>query len=61
MFEKELEDFSKEFPPLPRDRKLRVFVDYPEFPDLTDDRFELVEDPDKADIIYMREHFKDFR
>ena len=57
----EVEGLSKEFPPLPTDRKVKVYVDYPDFPTLTDERFELVKDKDQADIIYMFEHFRDFR
>lgn len=61
MKDKELEEPLQEYPPLPTDRKIRVFVDYPEFPTLTDSRFELTDDVEKADIIYIREHFKDFK
>lgn len=57
----EVEELSKEFPPLPTDRKVKVYVDYPDFRTLTDERFELVKDKDQADIIYMFEHFRDFR
>ena len=61
MKDNELEEPLQEYPPLQTDRKIQVFVDYPEFPTLTDSRFELTDDVEKADIIYIREHFKDFR
>ena len=61
MVEKEIDKFSKELPPLPRDRKLRVYMNYPKFAELTDGRFEVIEELDNADIIFVQGHFKDFR
>ena len=61
MKNKELDEPLEEYPPLPTDRKIQVFIDYPDFPALTDTRFEQTEDPDKADVIFMRKNFKDFK
>lgn len=48
-------------PALPCDRKLRVCLDYPAAPELTDPRFELVDSGEEADIIWTRKSFKDYR
>ncbi|XP_053397096.1 tubulin--tyrosine ligase-like protein 12 [Mercenaria mercenaria] len=51
----------KKVPPLPTDRKLKVCLDYPQSPELTDSRFELVESGEEADIIWTRHSFKDYK
>lgn len=50
-----------EIPPLPADRKLKVCLDYPQAPEITDERFELVETGEEADIVWTRQSFKDYR
>ena len=52
-----------DFPPLPTDRVLKVFVDYGQYfrDHLTDPRFEVVESMSDADIIWTRRHFNDFK
>ncbi|KAH3736052.1 hypothetical protein DPMN_042612 [Dreissena polymorpha] len=47
-------------PPLPSDRKVRVCLDYPKAPELTDPRFEMVDTGEEADIIWTRQSFKDY-
>ncbi|BFZ09676.1 hypothetical protein BsWGS_12715 [Bradybaena similaris] len=51
-----------EFEGLPRDRNLKVYIDYKELRDqLTDERFDMVDDPLEADILWYCSHFHDFR
>lgn len=59
----EEEDYTslKEAPLIPTDRKLKVCLDYPQSPELTDPRFELVDTGEEADIIWTRQSFKDYR
>ena len=49
-----------DIPSLPTDRKLKVCLDYPQSPELTDERFEMVDTGEEADIIWTRQSFKDF-
>jgi len=57
-----LPNLSLEFPDLPRDRSVRVFSDVGQVIDnLSDPRFELVSTTDEADIIWIKQDFKDFK
>ncbi|XP_060605617.1 tubulin--tyrosine ligase-like protein 12 isoform X1 [Ruditapes philippinarum] len=47
-------------PPLPTDRKLKVCLDYPQSPELTDSRFVMVETGEEADILWTRHSFKEY-
>lgn len=50
------------FPGLPRDRRIKVFVEYSTLKDhLTDERFERVDTPDEADVIWTFKSWKDFK
>ncbi|CAL1531890.1 unnamed protein product [Lymnaea stagnalis] len=50
-----------EFPGLPKDRNVKVFIEYREFIEhLTDPRFEVVESPDQADVLWYFRHFHEF-
>ncbi|XP_005101996.1 tubulin--tyrosine ligase-like protein 12 [Aplysia californica] len=52
---------SYEFPGLPRDRNLKVFLEYPGFAEnLNDRRFEVVDSADEADVLWFSRHFHDF-
>ncbi|CAG5121659.1 unnamed protein product [Candidula unifasciata] len=47
---------------LPRDRNLRVYIDYKDLREqLTDGRFDIVFDPLDADILWYCSHFHDFK
>ncbi|WAR07068.1 TTL12-like protein [Mya arenaria] len=46
--------------PLPSDRRIRVCLDYPEAPEITHPRFEMVDTGEEADIIWTLQNFKDF-
>ncbi|KAL4233826.1 Tubulin--tyrosine ligase-like protein 12 [Mactra antiquata] len=48
-------------PQIPTDRKLKVCLDYPEAPELTDSRFEMVDTGEEADIIWTKQSFKDYK
>ncbi|GFO03608.1 tubulin--tyrosine ligase-like protein 12, partial [Plakobranchus ocellatus] len=51
-----------EFPGLPKDRNLKVLVEYNDLQDhLTDQRFEIVKDPKDADILWFMRHFYEFQ
>ena len=51
-----------EYPGQPRDKNLRVYVDYSAFSDnLTDKRFEIVDNPEDADVLWYKNHFYDFQ
>lgn len=53
---------SFEYPGLPKDKNLRVYVEYSAFSKhLTDKRFEIVEKPEDADVLWYSKHFRDFR
>jgi len=56
-----LPDSSVEIPPLPEDRKIKVYSEY-EFinRNLTHSRFEIVEGMGDADVLWLTSHFKDF-
>jgi len=56
-----LPDSSVEIPPLPEDRKIKVYSEY-EFinRNLTHPRFEIVEGMGDADVLWLTSHFKDF-
>ena len=48
--------------PLPTDRIINVFSDYKEVKEnLTDERFSITDDIEKADIIWLSTAFKDFK
>jgi len=48
--------------PLPTDRKIRVYAEYKHVVDnLKHPRFETVANPAEADILWLTEHFKDFK
>ncbi|CAH1799086.1 unnamed protein product [Owenia fusiformis] len=48
--------------PLSLDRSLKVYCDVDEVKEyLTDSRFELIESEDDADILWVREHYKDYK
>ena len=48
--------------PLPTDRKIKVYAEY-EFirKNLTLDRFEIVQDPMEADVLWLLAHYKNFK
>lgn len=53
---------SKEFPDLPKDRPIRTYVEYTFIRDfLKHPRFELVDSPDEAEILWLSSHFKNFK
>lgn len=46
---------------LPKDRKIKVYAEYIYIgANLTDARFEIVDDPQEADILWLTSHFKQF-
>ena len=48
--------------PLPTDRRIRVYAEYKHVVDnLKHERFEVVANPKDADILWLTEHFKDFK
>lgn len=51
----------KEVPPLPTDRKIKVCLDYPQSPEITDSRFEMVDSGEEADIVWTRQSFKSYK
>ncbi|XP_046584375.1 tubulin--tyrosine ligase-like protein 12 [Haliotis rubra] len=58
-----LPNLDVEFPPVPTDRSLKVYMDYGKMlkDHLTDPRFQLVEDITQADVIWTHRHYKDFK
>lgn len=47
---------------LPSDRPIRTYVEYVFIRDfLKHPRFQLVDNPDEAEILWLSSHFKDFR
>ncbi|OWF47118.1 tubulin--tyrosine ligase-like protein 12 [Mizuhopecten yessoensis] len=55
-------NFDKPFPGLPKDRNVRIFVEYSSLKDhLTDKRFEIVETEEEADVIWTFKSWKDFK
>lgn len=58
-----LPDLDVEFPPVSRDRILKVYMDYGKMlkDHLTDPRFQLVDDITQADVIWTQRHYKDFK
>lgn len=51
-----------EIPDLPKDRPIRTYVEYTFIRDfLKHPRFELVDNPDEAEILWLSSHFKDFK
>ena len=48
--------------PLPTDRKIRVYAEYKHVVDnLKHERFEVVDNPAQADVLWLTAHFKDFK
>ena len=57
-----LPDLKAEVKPLPRDRKIKVFSEYPPVNDhLKHERFEIVANPAQADVLWMVSNFKDYK
>jgi len=53
---------SATYPPVPGDRKIRVYAEYEYIaPNLTHPRFEMVDNADEADVIWSTKTFKDFQ
>ncbi|XP_059352286.1 tubulin--tyrosine ligase-like protein 12 isoform X2 [Daphnia carinata] len=51
-----------EIPDLPKDQPIRTYVEYAFIRDyLKHPRFQLVDNPDEAEILWLSSHFKDFR
>ncbi|KAI9555883.1 hypothetical protein GHT06_018400 [Daphnia sinensis] len=51
-----------EIPDLPKDQPIRTYVEYAFIRDyLKHPRFQLVENPDEAEILWLSSHFKDFK
>lgn len=49
-------------PDLPSDRPIRTYVEYTFIRDfLKHPRFQLVDNPDEAEILWLSSHFKDFK
>ena len=47
---------------LPTDRKIKVYADYDVInKNLHHSRFEVVENMEEADVLWLMSHFKDFR
>ena len=47
---------------LPADRTIKVYADYAVInQNLHHPRFEIVDSPDDADVLWLMSHFKDFR
>ena len=59
-YEVDYDGVSKLKTQLPTHRKIKVFLHYPDRPELTDDRFEVVENSADADIVWVWQGFKDF-
>ncbi|XP_013409480.1 tubulin--tyrosine ligase-like protein 12 [Lingula anatina] len=60
--EEPLPNLDKTFPPLPGDRRIKVFTDEQYLQQyLTSDRFELVNNAKDADILWLMEHFFDHK
>jgi len=56
-----LPDLSVTFPPPPKDRKIKVYAEYKYIgANLKHPRFEMVENPAEADILWLQSHFKDY-
>ncbi|XP_060067789.1 tubulin--tyrosine ligase-like protein 12 [Ylistrum balloti] len=57
-----LPNLEKPFPGLPKDRNVRIFVEYNALGDhLTDKRFDIVETAEEADIIWTFQSWRDFK
>ncbi|XP_050392329.2 tubulin--tyrosine ligase-like protein 12 isoform X1 [Patella vulgata] len=57
-----LPNLSAESPTLPKDRSIKVFMEYANLAKhLTDPRFEIVHDEEEADILWLNKHYKDFK
>jgi len=57
-----LPDENFEAKELPKDRKIKVYAEYAFIgPNLTHERFEMVESPEEADIVWYTWHYKQFK
>ncbi|KAJ8315078.1 hypothetical protein KUTeg_007228 [Tegillarca granosa] len=60
--EETLPDPDAPLPELPKDRNIRIYINYRGFKEnLTDPRFEVVDNIEEADIIWTTQHWKDYR
>ncbi|ESO84257.1 hypothetical protein LOTGIDRAFT_205898 [Lottia gigantea] len=50
------------YPDLPKDRSIKVYMEYKNLAEhLTDPRFELIDNTADADILWLNQHYKDFK
>jgi tubulin--tyrosine ligase-like protein 12 len=55
-------DESFEAAPLPTDRKIKVYSEYVYIgKNLKHPRFEMVDDPEEADVLWLTKHYKKFK